>query len=341
MPTVDVNQAIRSIASNKTDSVYLLVGEERYFSDRCVSQLRHHVVTEDLREFNEDIFYASETPIDKVIDALQTLPVMAEKRLVILKEAQLLNEKDWQELERIEPHKSPTAVLTLVAESLDRRKKAVKKWFDLATVIECQVPQENARAGWIRSLASEKGLELDQEALAYLVQMGGNTLEELDRDLDKVFLFFGKPMRLSIGDVAKVLDRSREQSIFSLAESIGKKDRTQALYLYHCLSEQGESEIALVALIARHLRILLKVLEAQALGVRGAALAGKVGVNSYFLQGYVQQASMWSQVELADGILSLAEMDRQLKSSSLPAELWMERFLLFVNDRTKGSPISR
>jgi DNA polymerase-3 subunit delta len=329
MPIVDVQEAIKAIALKKIDPLYLLVGEERYFSARCLSQLRHGVVADDMREFNEDIFYASEVPIDRVIDSLRMLPVMAEKRLVVLREAQLLTEKDWAALDEVQDWSSGHLVFVIQASQLDRRKKTIKKWLEMGTVVECLTPQEAGRAPWIRSLAREKGLELDNQALAYLVQMGGNTLEEIDLDLDKLYLFFGEPRAIRIGDVAEVLQRSREESIFSLAEAVGKKDRPQALFLFHRLQSQGESEIALVSLIARHLRILLKVIKAQQLGLKGPTLAQKVGVNNYFVTGYVQQAGRWSTQEICNALLELAEMDRQLKSSSLPMDLWLERFLLF------------
>jgi DNA polymerase-3 subunit delta len=330
MATIDIQQAMRSIGQNKIDSLYLLIGEERYFSERCLAHLRAMLVNEELREFNEDIFYASEVDMEKVVESLQMMPVMVEKRLVILKEAHLLTEKDWAQLDEVKELNKDTVVFVILAHQLDKRKKSIKKWLDWGSVIECNTPQDAARAGWIRSMAKEKGLELDNESLGYLVQMGGNTLEELDRDLDKLFLFFGEPRRITIGDVAQVLERSREESIFSLAEAVAKKDRPQALFLFHRLHDQGESEIALVALIARHLRILLKIKEAQSLGIKGPSLAQKVGVNNYFLGNYVQQASHWSESSLASALVALAEIDRQLKSSSLAPDLWMEQFLLFV-----------
>lgn len=329
MATVDVQQVMKALAKNQVEPIYLLVGEERYFSERCLSQLRHCVVSDDMREFNEDIFYASEINMERVVDALQTLPVMAPRRLVILKEAHLLAEKDWAQLDQIKDISSETTVFVLVAHQLDRRKKSIKRWLDAGILVECQTPQDAARAGWIRSMSEEKGLQLDKEALGYLVQMGGNSLEELDRDLDKLFLFFGEPTRLGLADVARVLERNREESIFALAESVGKKDRPQALFLFHRLQSQGESEIALVALLARQLRILLKIKEAQKLGLKGPTLAAKVGINNYFLPNYLQQAQLWSSTELGQALVSLADIDRQLKSSALDPGVWLERFLVF------------
>jgi DNA polymerase-3 subunit delta len=330
MATLDIQNAMRAIAQKKFEPLYLLIGEERYFSDRCLSQLRHYVVGDELREFNEDVFYGSEFDTEKLIDALQTLPVMAERRLVILKEAHQLSEKDWAQLDEIKQLSKDTTVFVIQGNALDRRKKSIKKWLDWGALIECQTPQEAGRAPWIRSIAQEKGLELDNEALAYLVQMGGNSLEELDRDLDKVFLFFGEPRRITIGDVAQVLQRTREESIFALAEAVGKKDRTQALFLFHRLQSQGENEIALVALMARHLRILLKIKTAQAAGIKGQTLAQKAGVNNYFLPNYLGQAGRWRTDELSQALVSLAEVDRQLKSSTLPPGVWLERFIVWT-----------
>lgn len=169
------------------------------------------------------------------------------------------------------------------APQLDRRKKTIKKWMDRAVVIECQTPAESGTCFLDSEFSTGEGLRIRTRGAGLLVQMGGNSLEEIDNDLEKLQLFFGGgPRTVSLGDLAQVLDRNREENIFSLSESIGKKDRTQALFLYHRLQEQGESEIALVALVARQLRLLLKVINGQELGLKGAPLAAQVGVNHYF-----------------------------------------------------------
>lgn len=361
MSNVDVQAAIQAMNQKKIAPLYFLVGEERYFSRRCINHLRHAVVAEELSEFNEEIFYATDANLEKVAESLQTLPMMAESRLVILREAHLLTDKDWAHLDEAyekvfkapllsknlssQPSSGassvssgvatdggrptmPSCVFVIQASQVDKRKKVIKKWLDQATVIECQTPQETARAPWIRNLAKEKGLELDQEALAYLVQMGGSSLDELERDLEQMFLFFGGPHAVTIGDLAQVLQRNREENIFSLSESIGKKDRTQALFLFHRLKSQGENEIALVALVARHLRILLKIHEGQTTGMKGAALATQAGINNYFLSSYLQQAQLWTKESLSQALVMLADLDRQLKSSALPGELWFERFIV-------------
>lgn len=377
MSNIDVQAAIQAMHQKKIAPLYFLIGEERYFSRRCINHLRHVVVAEELSEFNEETFYATDANLEKVAESLQTLPMMAESRLVILREAHLLSDKDWAHLDEAyekvfkmpllskasssqassdaattsPPRASssaspsvaasgmslsdgvssatlPSCVFVIQAAQVDKRKKVIKKWLDQATVIECKTPQETARAPWIRNLAKEKGLELDQEALAYLVQMGGNSLDELERDLEQVFLFLGGPHGVTIGDLAQVLQRNREENIFSLSESIGKKDRTQALFLFHRLKSQGENEIALVALVARHLRILLKLREGQATGMKGLALATQAGINNYFLQSYLQQAQLWTKETLSQALVMLADLDRQLKSSPLPGELWFERFIV-------------
>ena len=329
MATIDVNSAIQSISQNRWSSPYILLGEERYFFEKCLQHFRYSSVPAELRDFNEEIFYGTDLEVEKLIDSLQMLPVMAERRLVVLKEAQHLNEKQWLQLESI-GNLSSDMIFVIQADQLDRRKKTIKKWLELSTIVDCSSPPDSSRGPWIRSLANEKGLELDQEALSYLVQTGGNNLEALDQELERIQLFFGSGKKIKIADIAQVLDRAREENIFSLSEAVGKKDRTQSLFLYSRLRAQGENEIALVSIIARHLRILLKIKVAQdKLNMKGSALAQYVGVNNYYLPNYVQQSLRWTQSELMKALEHLSHLDSQFKTTSLAPAIWMDSFLLF------------
>lgn len=328
MATVDMNSVFRSLSQRKWDQIYFVIGEERYFSDRLLSQFRSLITGESLREFNESLFYGSELDGPTFIDTLQTLPVMSDYRLVILKEAHLVNEKVWAMLSDLRRESFQSTVLVCQGHSLDRRKKSIKNLVESSTLVECQTPTEAARAPWIRTLAKEKELDLDSEALAFMVQMGGNSLEEIERDLEQVSLFYGEKRRLNAADLGAVLERHREESIFSLAEAVGKKDRTQALYSYQRLQSQGENEVAIVALLARHLRLLLKVKWGRQQGLKGPSLAQKVGVNNYFLPQYLNQSELWPFEALKEALIDLAAMDREIKSSSIDGSIWIQKFLL-------------
>ena len=93
------------------------------------------------------------------------------------------------------------------------------------------------------------------------------------------------------------------------------------------LLDQGQSEMGIVALVARHMRILLMVKQGESLGLGGPKLAQHAQVSPYFLNDYAKQARLWTSKKLESSLLILAETDKALKSSPLSAHIWLENLI--------------
>ena len=123
---ITYDDILRDIKARNVAPVYYLMGEEDYYIDRLSDAIVDAVLTKDEKDFNLDIVYGAETDMDKVIELAHAYPMMAEKRVVLVREAQAIRSLDG--LEAYLSHLTPTTVLVFCHKhgKLDARKAAAK-----------------------------------------------------------------------------------------------------------------------------------------------------------------------------------------------------------------------
>ncbi|MEN0059977.1 MAG: DNA polymerase III subunit delta, partial [Bdellovibrio sp.] len=198
---------------------------------------------------------------------------------------------------------------------------------DKAQCIEFKKPYENQIPSWIHYIAQSLGLTISNEGIHLLHKLVGHHLTEIEAELKKLGEFAGA-RRIEKTDVEQVVSRSKEENVFDFTKAIGENDRVKALeHLVHLL-DQGQSEIGIVSLVARHVRILLSLKKGMDEGLHGAKLAHYAQVPPYFLEGYLEQVRLWTAKKLEQTLVVLAETDRALKSSPLSSHIWLENMVL-------------
>lgn len=310
--------------------LYVLISEDPFLQDEAISALKAKVLENGVSEFNYDCFYASEDKMASVLDTLQTLPMMSKHRLVLLKEAQQLHDKEWEELLPFIQEPLESACLVLVTDKIDRRKKTFKLLAENFPVVELKRPYDNQLPMWIEYIAAKHGLKLAHESQALIRQYIGANLSEIYNELGKIKDFIGDRKTVEPHDVLQVVSRSRVESIFELANAIGRGDRSTALVTLAQILEGGQNEVGALAMIARHFRILSELKEHAGQGMTGQKLSGKVGIAHFFLQEYMNQLKNWSPQKLEKTHLALRDTDRALKSSPLSSHIWLENFIVKV-----------
>lgn len=320
----DSQNFYKKLQAGEYAPLYLIFGEELYLVRHAVDYIKQTVVDEAMKDFNYNQFFAREADIQQVIDAVEQLPMMAAQRVVILREVENLNEKEWAALEPLLANPVPSTLFVLTGAALDKRKKGVKKAIESATVLELKKPYDNQIPGWIVHLAQTHGLEIDESAVRQLHRRLGPQLSEIDLNIVKIRDYISPRTRIEEADVVNMLPILREENIFELIRSIGEKNQSVAIQGLHRAMEQGQSAVGLVALLARQIRTLLHVKQGQKEGLFGTRLAQAVQVPPYFLDQYLAQAKVWTDNQLEAMLAKLAQLDLRLKSSPVSGERWLE-----------------
>lgn len=328
MAIIDSQKLYPVFESKKFQPIYFLFGEEPHLINQCVDRFKYSVLTESTMDFNYSLFYAGDVDFTQIKDTVETLPVFSSHRLVIVKNLQDLKDNQIKDYESLLNNPVESTVLVLMCEKVDRRKKWTKSFLDLAIAVEFKRIYPNEYPRWISYYCKNLNLKISNEAIHRLHRLVGNNLAEIESQIFHIQDYIGERQQIEISDVNAVVSVSREESVFDFTDALGKKDRVLALEQLVNLLDQGQTEQSIIALVARHMRILMTVRAGMDQGIGGAKLASLVGVAPYFIESYCDQARLWSLSKIQDSLIVLHETDKALKSSPLSSHIWLENLVL-------------
>lgn len=317
-----------SVAKGEVYPLYCFYGDETYLIDDALDAVESLAMGEGLRDFNLNTFYGSEADPAQIRDAVETLPMMAQVRVVVLKDAHELTDKEWDQLMPLIEDPVPTTALIMTATKIDKRKKHFKRLQEKGALVEFKRPYDNQIPDWIRAISKKHDLKLSAEVVGVFHQLVGSNLQDIDAELSKLRQYLGERKQPTVDDVMKVVARVRLDSVFDLTDAIGRADRARALDCLVNLLDHGQSEVGVLALISRHVRILKLISEGMKEGLAGQRLSSRAGVSPYFLRNYVDQARDWNDRKLEKTFQALLDTDRALKSSPVAAHIWLENFVV-------------
>lgn len=329
MAIIDSQRFYKDLEAKHFKPVYFLFGDEPYLLNQCIDRFKYAVLTESTVDFNYSLFYAGDADVTQVKDTVETLPVFSSQRLVIIKNAHEFKDSEWNEIEALAKEQIDSTVFVMIySDKLDKRKRFFKTFTDHAVCVEFKKPYPNQYPQWISHICKSQNLKISNEAIHRLHRLVGNNLTELESQIFRIQDYLGEKNQIDISDVNSVVSVSREESVFDFTDALGKKDRVLALEQLVNLLDQGQSEQSIIALVARHMRILLTVRTGLDQGIGGAKLASIAGVAPYFIESYCDQARLWSISKIEESLTVLHETDKALKSSPLSSHIWLENLVL-------------
>ena len=328
MAILDAQKFYSNLDRKNFDPVYFLFGEEAFFIDEALLRIKKSLLLPQDMDFNFSQFSAADNEMSQVLDEVITLPVFIAKRLVVVQNIQDFSDKEMAPM--VEYIKNPTdsCVLVLVASKIDKRKKAMKSLIDLATTIEFRKPFDYQIPQWIKYLAQKEDLKISDEAKQLLHRLVGSNLLELQAEMTKLKDFLGDRKTIEVQDVASVVSSSKEESIFQFTKALGELNLVMALETLVRLMDQGQNEIGIIAMVARHIRILLFIKRGEKQGLFGVKLAEYAKIPHYFLDEYLAQARLWSMSSLLKTLQILSETDFALRASPTSSHIWLENLVL-------------
>ena len=183
----EVVKIVNDIKAGNIKPIYFLMGEEPYYIDRLSDYIDQNILSDEEKGFNQTILYGRDVSIEDVISTCKRYPMMAERQVVIVREAQELA-KTIDKIESYAENPMPTTVLVFCYKykTLDKRKKVTKTLEKKALVFESKKMYDNQVGDWIKRVLAGKNHGIEPKATAMLVEFLGNDLGKISNELDKL-----------------------------------------------------------------------------------------------------------------------------------------------------------
>ncbi len=307
----------------KAAPLVYIYGDEPHRIDQALARVEAEALSGGEAGLNREVFTAPEADPAQVLNAARTVPFLAAKRLLIVRNAHRWPAEAWKTLLPYLESPSPSTCLVFVAERLDRRTKAGKLLASRARLVACQRPREAELPGLAEGMARELGLRLDPRLIQALVLRVGPDLGLLHHELDKLRAFAGEGGRLTLEDVEELVGESRTTTVFALCDALGQRRLAEAVGALRRLLGLGEPPVRLLYMIVRHFRHLWMARELLDKGGRvdRKAAASALGVHPFVAGKALEQARGWPQGELREAFARFLRADLVLKRGGGPEVL--------------------
>lgn len=233
------NSLLSEIKAQKLSPVYFLQGDEPYYIDLISDYIEKNLLSDAQKGFNQTILYGKDVDINTIITAAKRFPMMSERQVIIVKEAQDVKDLEKTvknkiagkeiEINALEEYiKNPLLSTTLVFcfknKVLDGRKSVAKVIDEHAVLFTSKGLYENQLAEWILGIVKTKGCSISDKALRLLIEFVGNNLSRLNNEINKILTNFNGKGAIEEGHVLKFVGVSKEYNVFELQNALSRKD---------------------------------------------------------------------------------------------------------------------
>lgn len=326
MPSL--NDVTKRASQGSLDPVYVMVGTEHLLIERVADVLRNAVESRGAPSFNVEVFDGKGLDAARVVSAARTLPMMADMRFVLLRHADAMTPTEQNHLAEYLDDPSDSTCFVLTATRLDGRGKLAKTAKKKGYLIEAKPLRGRELREFIRSEAASRGHNIAPEAIETLLDAVGDDLAAIDDATERLSLFVGAGQRIDAEAVIKCVTRIRVESIWSLVDAIGLKDRRQGIAAAQSLLDDREPPLRLLAMVARQLRIVARMREALSEGLRPQEAAKRAGAPPFKAADLMESARRFTADSLGEAFALIAQTDRALKSSKRPPDLILQDAVL-------------
>ena len=310
---MNYKEIISAIKNKNFHPVYFLMGEEPFYIDKITNYISENILLPEEKEFNQTILYGKDIEVAQIIAEAKQFPFGAEKRVVIIKEAQ--NIKNIEELEVYIDNPLPSTILVICYKykKLDKRKKFGKNLSKKALLFESKNLYDNQVLDWIVSYLSEKGFQIEEKAAFMLAEFLGTQLSNISNELDKLMLIVKDDKKITAEIVEKNIGISKDYNIFEFQQALGKKDVLSSNRIANHFAANPKNH-PLVVTLGMLFSYFQKLMTYHSLKDKSKAnVASVLKINPFFVQQYSSAAQNYSQTKLFNIFSFLKQYDLKSK----------------------------
>ncbi len=304
--------------------LYFFYGGEGFLMDELQALLIEHSLQPHERDFNLEIIHGPEATTPDVLSICSALPMMAERRVVIVRNFELMDEKDSKRkapFAEYAARPNPAAVVLLLCNGKvnvgHNPYRAFKKH---AVCSEFKTMYDNKLPGWITQRFKGSGFEAQGAASQMIAEAVGPDLRTTSNEIDKLISYVGDRKTITEDDVVHAAGHSREHNVFELQKAIGRGSYERSVSITDTLltgaSNRAGEALMIVAILASYFTKLWKLTSCLDKRMPESEMAGHIGVPPFALSDYLRALRVYRSSSIHRALGALLAADMELKGGS-------------------------
>lgn len=334
---------LKDIKNRELKKVYLCYGKEGYLRDWILKELKKNLIDEAFETLNYVYFDGKEADVDSIINACETLPFMADIKIVVVEDSPLITSGkggSQDEESRLNDYlsnlsESTCLVFILNDVKVDKRRKIIKNIKKAGELVELNKISDRDLIKWVEKTFKKNKKKISKGDINYFVQSIGyseynneKTLYDMENEIIKLSNYVGDRENISKDDIDKNITKSLENNIFKLLDSIGRKNPTIALKVLNEMIIGNEPIQRIMFMIIRQIRLLFMSRLLIEKGYSQGDIAKKMGVHSFSAQKIIRQSRSFTCKELEETLKKCLKADMGIKKGLINNKLAVETLII-------------
>ena len=314
------------ISNAQFQNIYLLYGEEDYLKSQYKNKLLKALVNPS-DEMNFSKYSDNNIPVPTIIDQAETMPFFADYRVILIEDSGFAK-KTPEDLGEYLSQIAPATVFIFVESEVDKRSKLYKASKACGRDVEINMPDERTLAMWIGSKLKASGKQMKKEAFNEFLIRTGESMDNMDRELEKLISYVGDRSQIELEDVRAICIAQVETKIFDMINSIAAKDLSKTMDLYEDMLSAKEPPMRILYMIARQFRQMKLIKELSRHGENTASISKKTGSPEFGVKRTLSLSKNFSDEDIKNLLDDAAEFETRVKTGRMDENMAVELIIM-------------
>lgn len=308
-------QILSDIETKSLSPIYVLTGDEPFYIDALAEKFDNFLLDESEKDFNQKVLYGRDITVEDILSEAKQYPLMSDYRLVLVREAQDIEKKEWSKFDTYFDNPIPSTIIVICYKYKSIDKSFLKKADKAGVVFESKRLYDNAIPQWIVNYVKSSGLNINVHASQLIADYLGNNLEKIANEISKLKLNLKPNEEITINHIEEYIGISKDFNVFELQKALATRDILSAnriINYFEANPKENPIQIVFPSLLTYFIKIIIA---AQVKDKTPDNIAKAIGVNKFFVREYINAINIYSLDKLFQIISLIREYD--LKSKGL------------------------
>ena len=309
-------------------NITLIYHLDQEFINNKINEIKENLKIEDI----SIIKYTYDNNMDSIIEDANTKNLFGDKKLIIVENSTFINESDKLDISPLETYldnfnKDTYLIFTLISESVDTRRKIFKKIKEVGNIIAYEKIDNKFFINYISDILKQNNKKMEPRLIEEFLNKVGYDLGNIKNELEKLFILTNNE-KIEEEDIKSINTNNKEESLFSLIDSIVNKEISKSIKLYRYFIDKNEEVIKIIAMLANKYRLIYQTKLLYQEGKNKYDISKILGVHSYAISLAITTSFKYTDSELIRMLKELYNLDLDIKIGKVNDKFALEMFIL-------------